>query len=78
MTEPTYWRCSRCEVILPRYGGASMPSCSRCWEDEGLRFPLSPVEVHPVGTGDELARLRELEIKVGIEKAHRWRTNEYG
>jgi hypothetical protein len=68
----TYWRCAGCKEVWMEGGPGKW--CESCHTDKGWE----KCEVHPVGTGDELARLRELEIKVGIEKAHRWRTNEYG
>ena len=58
MDEMRYWRCSRCEVIVPGPTDRTAP-CLPCWANDKMDIPLELVAVLPVA---ELAALRAREI----------------
>jgi len=68
----TYWRCPRCEVVVPTpaYKAFETSLCGKCYDEDGLRVEREQCEVHPVGTVQKLeARIRELEWEIRLYEA---------
>lgn len=64
--ETRWWRCPRCEVVVPRMSDES--ACPACFHDDGVEVDRQPVDVLPAGSAARLAALERVVAALSDEK----------